>query len=204
MVALPPPPMCPLVAEVFAVEDTVRRNREAALESLMGRIGQGKKEVVAVVKNEDMHRVGATLVGGEEDFDGEDVALATIRARTSLSELADFFLHVSSAMEAIYAGESYASIKYRTENKSVHLNAPAVTGHENPSDGELSRFTSQIFGRFPLPPTAPEVPKKRSSIEVGFPFSFAPSKFKKQEKRTLPVSEDTIRPGRPWKFKDLE
>lgn len=114
-----------MVADVFAVEDTVRRNREAALEVLMGRIGQGKKEAVEVVKNEDMQRVGATPVGSEEDVDGEDVALGTIRARTSLSELADFFRQVSSAMDAIYAGKSYAPIKYRTENKSVHLNAPA-------------------------------------------------------------------------------
>lgn len=130
----------------------MRRNREAASEVLMGRICQDKKEVVEVVEDEDMQRFGAAPVDTEEDFDGEDVVLGTIRARTPLSELADFFLQVSSAMDAIHSGESYTSVKYRAENKSVHLNAPAITRHEPLRRGVEPPHLSDI-GLFPLPPS---------------------------------------------------
>lgn len=195
--APPPPPRCPLAADVFVVEDTVKRNRRDALYALTAKDPQEKKDAPKLVRSRKVEEDLARVVVVEEGPAGDEVAeVATVRGWIeSLPSLLQLF---SPPEEA----DPFATAKCRSTR-----DAPVVVNsHEAPSEENLSGLPNSqtcFWGLFPLPPIRQEVSTKKSG--TGFQSRPSPSELKKREKkiRLSPVN-GTVPPGKPWKFKDLE
>ncbi|KAG8922717.1 hypothetical protein FRC01_013688 [Tulasnella sp. 417] len=189
----PPPPQCPLAADVFTVEDTVKRNREAAMSALTAKDRQEKKDVGKLVRSKKFME-GLDRAVDFEESPVADADVATVRGWVSKPRP----LQVLSPLETADPG---ATAKCCGKQR----NAPAVNSLEFPSEEKSSRRTSSQFwfwGLRPLPPSSQEVPTMRNS--TGFRLQPAPSELKRLVKVVVSLTKDTVPPARPWKFKDLE
>ncbi|KAG8900539.1 hypothetical protein FRC00_012404 [Tulasnella sp. 408] len=145
----PPPPRCPAAADVFIVDDTVKRNRKAAMDALTARARNRREKIDGrgLVRSpkieENLAQVVDALEGPAAD---EDADVATVRGWTSLPGLLQL---CSPAPEDV---DPYATVKRRGNTKEKDAGLQSRFSQAEPKKQQKIRL-SPLDGF--LPPAKP-------------------------------------------------
>ncbi|KAG8914517.1 hypothetical protein FRC00_012890 [Tulasnella sp. 408] len=145
----PPPPRCPAAADVFIVEDTVKRNRKAAMDALTARARNRHVKIDSrgLVRSPKIEENLAQVVDALEcPAADEDAEVATVRGWTSLPSLLQL---CSPAPEDV---DPYATVKRRGNTKEKDAGLQSRSSLAEPKKQEKIRLSP--LNSF-LPPAKP-------------------------------------------------